>query len=307
MTRVVLAGGRELDAGTAAGRALVSCGSVAVVTLAAAYRRPDALLTQIGAWADALSVEHAVVRAVRRSDSLNPDVSEPIADCDGVLVLDGSPAHFVGAVKATPLLEAIVAAHGRGADVVWSGAAAAAVCTSMVDDRGGALTVGLGLHGGIVVAAGWEGWPRDRRRRPPRNGPRVGFVHGPGVGRGRAVDRLAPGAGVLVEARGLDRARRRGRGPSRRRPPWLWRLPLERCSIAVRHEHQAVNHPTCGKPIEVRPVGGGVDAGEASPTGPPVGGSRLSRRRESPRWSPSARSRPATARRPCCPCQHGGR
>ena len=165
MTRVVLAGGRELDAGTAAGRALAGCGSVAVVTLAAAYRRPDALLAQIGAWAEALSVEHAVVRAVRRSDSLNPEVSEPIADCDGVLVLDGSPAHFVGAVKATPLLEAIVAAHGRGADVVWSGAAAAAVCTSMVDDRGGALTVGLGLHGGIVVAAGWEGWPRDRRRR----------------------------------------------------------------------------------------------------------------------------------------------
>ena len=165
MTRVVLAGGRELDAGTAAGCALAGCGSVAVVTLAAAYRRPDALLTQIGAWADALSVEHAVVRAVRRSDSLNADVSEPIANCDGVLVLDGSPAHFVGAVKATLLLEAIVAAHGRGADVVWSGAAAAAVCASMVDDRGGALTVGLGLYGGIVVAAGWEGWPRDRRRR----------------------------------------------------------------------------------------------------------------------------------------------
>ena len=39
----------------------------------------------------------------------------------------------------------------------------------------------------------------------------------------------------------------------------------------------------------------------------PVGGFRISRRRESPRWSPSAQSRPATARRPCCPCRHGGR
>ena len=165
MSRVVLAGGRELDASTPAGLALEGCGSVAVVTLAAAYRRPDLLLAQIGAWADALSVEHTVVRAVRRSDSLNPEVSEPIADCDGVLVLDGSPAHFVGAVKSTPLLEAIVSAQVRGAEVVWSGAAAAAVCAAMVDDRGGALTVGLGLHEGIVVATGWEGWPRDRRRR----------------------------------------------------------------------------------------------------------------------------------------------
>lgn len=165
MSRVVLAGGRELDAGTPAGRALAGCDSVAVVTVAAAYRRPDALLSRIGAWAAALSLDHVVVSAVRRSDALNPDVSAPIADCDGVLVLDGSPAHFVSAVKATPLLEAIVASQARGTEVVWSGAAAAAVCASMVDDRGGALTIGLGLHDGIVVAGGWEAWPRDRRRR----------------------------------------------------------------------------------------------------------------------------------------------
>jgi cyanophycinase len=165
MTRLVLAGGRELDAGTAAGQALAGCGSVAVVTLAAAYRRPDAVLSRIGAWAGELSLEHTVVRTVRRSDSLAPAVAEPIAESDGVLVLDGSPAHFVGAAKATPLLDAIVDAHRRGADVVWSGATAAAACASMVDDRGGALTVGLGLYRGIVVAAGWENWPRDRRRR----------------------------------------------------------------------------------------------------------------------------------------------
>lgn len=180
MSRVVLAGGRELDAGTPAGRALAGCGSVAVVTVAAAFRRPDALLSRIDAWArelsalhagsserraDSVAVDYSVVSAVRRSDALDPEVSGPIAECDGVLVLDGSPAHFVSAVMATPLLDAIVAARQRGADVVWSGAAAAAVCASMVDDRGGALTVGLGLHDGIVVAAGWEGWPRDRRRR----------------------------------------------------------------------------------------------------------------------------------------------
>ena len=165
MSRLVLAGGRELDAGTPAGRALTGCSSVAVVTVAAAFRRPDALISRVGAWAGELAIDYSVVSALRRSDALDPEVSRPIAECDGVLVLDGSPAHFVSAVKATPLLEAIVAAQGRGADIVWSGAAAAAVCASMVDDRGGALTVGLGLHDGIVVAAGWEGWPRDRRRR----------------------------------------------------------------------------------------------------------------------------------------------
>lgn len=165
MSRVVLAGGRELDVSTPAGRALAGCSSVAVVTVAAAFRRPDALVSAIGAWAGDLSIQHAVVSAVRRCDALDPDVSGPIADCDGVLVLDGSPAHFVSALKTTPLLEAISSAQRRGVHIVWSGAAAAAVCASMVDDRGGALTVGLGLHEGIVVASGWESWPRDRRRR----------------------------------------------------------------------------------------------------------------------------------------------
>jgi len=165
VSRVVLAGGRALDAGTPAGRALTGCSSVAVVTVAAAFRRPDALASSIGAWAGELALDYSVVSVLRRSEALDPEASGPIAECDGVLVLDGSPAHFVSAVKATPLLDAMVAARGRGADIVWSGAAAAAVCASMVDDRGGALTVGLGLHDGIVVAAGWEDWPRDRRRR----------------------------------------------------------------------------------------------------------------------------------------------
>ena len=165
MSRVVLSGGGELDADTPAGLALSGCHRVAVVTLAAAYRRPDKLLAQIEDWADAVSVEPVVVGAVRRSECLDPALSEPIAGCDGVLILDGAPAHFVSAIKATPLLDAIVAARARGADVAWSGAAAAAVCASMVDDRGGALTVGLRLYTGVVVAAGWQDWPRDRRRR----------------------------------------------------------------------------------------------------------------------------------------------
>ena len=193
MSRLVLAGGGELDAGTPAGQVLAGCGRVAVVTLAAAFRRPDALRADIGHWAGAVGVEVSVVGAVRRSDSLDPVTSTPIAGADGVLVLDGSPAHLVGALKATPLLHAIVGARDGGATVVWSGAAAAAVCDPMVDDRGGALTVGLGLYPGITVAAGWDRWPRDRRRRLKRMLPAsVLFV---ALERGAAVLSATAGAG----------------------------------------------------------------------------------------------------------------
>ncbi len=165
MSAVVLAGGGELDVTTPAGQVLASCERVAVVTLASAFSRPEALHAKIDTWAAELGVDCRVIGAVRRADALDPATAAPVSDCDGVLVLDGSPAHLVSGLKATPLLSAIVDATNRDATVVWSGAAAAAVCDPMVDDRGGALTVGLALYSDIIVAAGWERWPRDRCRR----------------------------------------------------------------------------------------------------------------------------------------------
>lgn len=162
---MVLAGGAELDPDTPAGRVLAGGGTVAVVTLAAAFARPDALAARIADWAAAVGVTALPVTAVRRADALSPAVAAPVADADAVLVLDGSPAHLVSSLKATPLLDAVTAAADRGATVVWSGAGAAAACDPMVDERGGALTVGLGLCAGIVAAAAWERWPRPRQRR----------------------------------------------------------------------------------------------------------------------------------------------
>ena len=162
---VVLAGGAELDPDTPAGRVLAGGGTVAVVTLAAAFARPDALAARIADWAAAVGVTALPVSAVRRADALDPAVAAPVADAEAVLVLDGSPAHLVSSLKATPLLDAVTAAADRGATVVWSGAGAAAACDPMVDERGGALTVGLGLCAGIVAAAAWERWPRPRQRR----------------------------------------------------------------------------------------------------------------------------------------------
>ena len=165
MSYLVLTGGGELNPSVPAGRVLAKCDKVAVITLAAAFRRPEALRADIRVWADAICVDHVVVGAVRRSECLDPLVGAPVADADGVLVLDGSPAHLVGALKATPLLDSIVNAQAAGAMVVWSGTAASAVCDPMVDERGGAFTVGLGLYKGIAVATGWEQWPLHRRRR----------------------------------------------------------------------------------------------------------------------------------------------
>ena len=165
MSRVVLTGGGELDPGSPAGQVLAGQNSVAVVTVAASFSRPVAISEKVHQWADVLGITPVFAAAVRRAAALEPSSVEPILSADSVLVLDGSPAHFVATMKATPMLAAIVEGPSRGADVVWSGAAAMAVCNPMVDDRGGALTVGLGVYPGIVVAGQWERWPNDRRRR----------------------------------------------------------------------------------------------------------------------------------------------
>lgn len=165
MSGLILSGGGELDANTSAGSVLTGCENVAVVTLAAAFYRPDVVQRNVANWAAEIDVDYMLVSPVRRADCFKPANSTPIADADAVLVLDGSPAHLVGALKATPLLEAIMEAQNRGAMVMWSGAAACAVCDPMVDDRGGALSVGLGLYSGVAVATNWNRWPETRRGR----------------------------------------------------------------------------------------------------------------------------------------------
>lgn len=212
MSRLVFAGGGELDATTPAGRVLAGSQRVAIVTLAAAFRNPQTVRAAIHRWADALGVECDIIAAVRRADSLNPSMCAPISSADGVLVLDGSPAHLVGALKETPLLEAIVGAHADGATLVWSGAAAAAACDPMVDDRGGALTVGLRLYSGIATATGWDRWPHPRRRRLRRMLPDsvlfVALESGAAVQSTTVRANLAPNLAELSQAsaEGTDRA-----------------------------------------------------------------------------------------------------
>ena len=161
----LLAGGAALDPATPAGGLLDGVdGPIAVVPLAAAYGRPEALTARIEAWADARGVDVVTVPTVRRADALDAAVAAPVRAAAGAVVLDGAAAHLVSGLKATPLLEALVELAAR-APVVWSGAAAAAVCDPMVDERGGALTVGLGVVDSAIVVPGWDQWGRDTRRR----------------------------------------------------------------------------------------------------------------------------------------------
>ena len=68
-----------------------------------------------------------------------------------IYLAGSSPMHLRSVLKHSTVWEALVAAWQDGAVVAGSSGAAMALTDPMVDARGGGLTIGLGLLGGVAV------------------------------------------------------------------------------------------------------------------------------------------------------------
>jgi cyanophycinase len=69
------------------------------------------------------------------------------------------------ALKETPVYAALGAVLDAGGVVTAVGPSAAALCDPMLDQRGGAFTLGLGMVRGVAVIPGAEEWSEERRSR----------------------------------------------------------------------------------------------------------------------------------------------
>lgn len=144
---------------------------VVVIPTAAAYEQPRAVVETATAWFGQLGASVEAVWALRRSDALAPGVADPVRDARFVYISGGSPMHLRSVLKDTPLWDAIVDCWHRGGVVAASGEAAAVLCTHMVDNRGGAFTVGLDLLDGITVIPRFGQWSGDKLHRTVRLAP----------------------------------------------------------------------------------------------------------------------------------------
>ena len=79
-------------------------------------------------------------------------------------VVGDSPIHLRTTLQATVVYEAIEQQLENGIVVAVAGSAAA-LCDPMVDPRGGAFTLGLGLVESIAVITESETWSHDRLQR----------------------------------------------------------------------------------------------------------------------------------------------
>jgi cyanophycinase len=124
---------------------------VVVVPTAAAFEQPASVVERAVGWFEKLGATVRPVMVLNRRDADNDANVKAVKGASFIYLSDGSPLHLRSALKGSQLWDVIVAAYRSGGVLAASGAGATVVCDPMVDPRGGAYTVGLGLVGGLAV------------------------------------------------------------------------------------------------------------------------------------------------------------
>jgi cyanophycinase len=152
---LALVGGDEW---TSASRALdtellahASGSDVVVLPTAAAFENPERIVGRAVAWFEQLGADARALMVLNRRDAENAVHVGAIRAAAFVYVADGSPLHLRSVLKGSALYDALVQMYADGGVLAASGASATVLCDPMVDPRGGAYTVGLGLVSGLAV------------------------------------------------------------------------------------------------------------------------------------------------------------
>jgi cyanophycinase len=139
---------RELDERLLA---LAAVKEVLVVPTAAAFEHPERIVERAGEWFKALGANVKGLEVLNRRDADDAASLAAMREARFVYIADGSPLHLRSVLKGSALFDALVHAYEDGAVVAASGAGATVLCDPMVDPRGGAYTVGLGIVAGLAV------------------------------------------------------------------------------------------------------------------------------------------------------------
>jgi cyanophycinase len=124
---------------------------VVVLPTAAAFEHPDRVVDRATEYFAKLGASVRALPVLRRAEADDRSVVVGVRDAEFVYIADGSPLHLRSALKDSALFEAIVDAYTKGAVLAASGAGATVLCDPMVDPRGGAYTVGLGIVRDLAV------------------------------------------------------------------------------------------------------------------------------------------------------------
>jgi cyanophycinase len=169
MTGVLaLVGGGEWTEGCSfdAGLLEVSGGNqVVVLPTGSAYENPHRLIDAARTWFAALGAEVIEAPVLNRPDGRVPETIELVRNARFLYLAGTSAMHLRSVFKDSPVYTALLDAHRDGAVLAGTNAGADVLCDPMVDSRGGAFTVGLGLVTGLAVLPRANTWSRDKIHR----------------------------------------------------------------------------------------------------------------------------------------------
>ena len=124
---------------------------VVVLPTAAAFEHPDRVVERATAYFEGLGAKVRPLMVLRRSEAEDAKAVEFVRKAKVIYLSDGSPLHLRSVLKASALWEAVLASYHAGGVLAASGAGATLVGDPMVDPRGGAYTVGLGVVQNLAV------------------------------------------------------------------------------------------------------------------------------------------------------------
>ena len=138
---------------------------VLVVPTAAAYEHPQRTIDAATAYFAPLGAKVRALDVLSRPAANDKANVKLVKTAKLVYFGDGSPLHMRAVFKDTPVWDALVAAWADGCAVAGTGAGAMALGDPMVDPRGGAFTLGLGLLPSMAAMTKIDGWHHETKRR----------------------------------------------------------------------------------------------------------------------------------------------
>lgn len=148
--------------------AVASSPRVLVLPTAAAYEHPDKAVATATAYFAPLGASVEGCMVLRRADAEDAANAGQVRAARFIYLAGGSVLHLRSVLKSSPVWEALVAAWREGAVLAGSSAGAMVLGDTMVDPRGGALTLGLGLLPQLAVLPHAGTWPDEKVHRTVR-------------------------------------------------------------------------------------------------------------------------------------------
>lgn len=138
---------------------------VVVLPTAAAYEHPERAVATARDFFARMGATVIPLMVLGRPDAADPGHVAALAAARFVYLSGGSPLHLRSVLKDSPVWTALRQAWRDGATVAGSSAGAMVLGDPMVDPRGGALTLGLGLVEHLAVLPHAESWSPGRAQR----------------------------------------------------------------------------------------------------------------------------------------------